>query len=77
MEPLLGKLELGITSTGFVFSSEDLIACYWRTQEGNFAITCFTPEGERVWQLRGLKLEEARMVARHYEHWLEPAHAEL
>jgi hypothetical protein len=63
--------DLGITSTGFVFSIADLVACYWRTREGTFAITCFTPDGERVWQLRGLRIEDARTIARGYGQWLE------
>jgi hypothetical protein len=77
MESLLGRLDLGIASTGFVFSSDDLVACYWRTREGILAITCFTREGDRVWQLRGLKHENARMRAQGYGQWLEPSVAEL
>jgi hypothetical protein len=77
MEDILRRLDLGITSTGFVFSSDDLVACYWRTREGNFAITCFTPEGDRVWQMRGLKFEDARTITSGYNEWLQPAAAEL
>jgi hypothetical protein len=77
MDSLISRLDLGITSTGFVFSSEDLLAYYWRTREGSFAITCFTPEGRRVWQLKGLKQQEALMIAQGYDQWLQPSAAEL
>jgi len=77
MESPVERLDLGVTSTGFVFSSNDLVACYWRTRQGMFAIACFTPEGERVWQLRGLKREEAIMIAQGYDQWLEPSVLEI
>ena len=70
MESIVETLGLGITSTGFVFSSGDLVACYSHVREGGFAITCLTPDGARVWQLRGLKPEDARIVSQNYQHWL-------
>jgi len=70
MEDIIDRLDIGITSTGFVFSSHDLVAYYWRTREGSFAITCLAPDGERIWQLRGLKLDDARMLSQNYRHWL-------
>ena len=40
------------------------MACCWRAPEGDFfGVTCFTPEGERVWRLRNLT-HDARGVNR-------------
>lgn len=71
------RLDIGVTSTGFVFSSSDLVACCWQTREGTFAITCFTPEGVRIWQLRGLKQEQAMRIAQGYNRLLAPSVLQL
>jgi hypothetical protein len=48
-----------------------LIACCWHAREGNFGVTCFTPEGIRVWRLRNLTHEAAEDIAHRYWRWLD------
>jgi hypothetical protein len=49
-----------------------LVACCWHAPEGNFGVTCFTLEGNRVWRLRNLTRDAAQTIAHRYWRWLDP-----
>jgi len=48
-----------------------LVACCWRAPEGDFGVTCFTPQGTRVWRLRNLTHAAAESIAHRYWRWLD------
>jgi len=48
-----------------------LVACCWHSREGDFGVTCLTPEGMRVWKLRNLTHDAAKDIAHRYWRWLD------